>query len=157
MQIFTRIAVVYSYALQWKDTIAFALPTDRPAVARPTVSAHTTYYISQQRFIAMMGTRENPGVIPSAIKDIFTFIAQNQNQREFLLRVSYLEIYNETIRDLLAPENFDLKIHEDKHVRDVIHVIMLVTYTERSLCKSTARRDCNNTRASHASNPIRRR
>jgi hypothetical protein len=26
-----------------------------------------------------------------------------------------MEIYNETIRDLLCPENFDLKIHEDKH------------------------------------------
>lgn len=36
--------------------------------------------------------------------------------REFLLRVSYIEIYNEMIRDLLAPENNDLKILEDKHV-----------------------------------------
>lgn len=35
---------------------------------------------------------------------------------EFLLRVSYLEIYNETIRDLLAPENDNLKIHENKQV-----------------------------------------
>jgi hypothetical protein len=34
--------------------------------------------------------------------------------REFLLRVSYLEIYNETIRDLLNPSNQNLKIHQDK-------------------------------------------
>ncbi|KAL9548633.1 hypothetical protein MBANPS3_005588 [Mucor bainieri] len=34
--------------------------------------------------------------------------------REFLLRVSYLEIYNETIKDLLNPSNDNLKIHQDK-------------------------------------------
>jgi hypothetical protein len=34
--------------------------------------------------------------------------------KEFLLRVSYLEIYNETIRDLLNPSNDNLKIHQDK-------------------------------------------
>ncbi|CAI5967800.1 unnamed protein product [Closterium sp. NIES-64] len=32
--------------------------------------------------------------------------------REFLLRVSYLEIYNEEINDLLAPDNRRLQIHE---------------------------------------------
>jgi hypothetical protein len=30
------------------------------------------------------------------------------------LRVSYLEIYNETIKDLLNPSNDNLKIHQDK-------------------------------------------
>ncbi|GAA5803046.1 hypothetical protein HPULCUR_008521 [Helicostylum pulchrum] len=34
--------------------------------------------------------------------------------REFLLRVSYLEIYNESIRDLLNPSNTNLKIQQDK-------------------------------------------
>ncbi|RUP49421.1 P-loop containing nucleoside triphosphate hydrolase protein [Jimgerdemannia flammicorona] len=56
---------------------------------------------------------EQPGVIPQAVDDVFTYIREAPN-REFLLRVSYLEIYNETIRDLLAPEVQDLRIHEDK-------------------------------------------
>lgn len=30
--------------------------------------------------------------------------------------MSYLEIYNETIRDLLEPENTNIRIHEDKNV-----------------------------------------
>ncbi|MCO5595743.1 hypothetical protein L7F22_049790 [Adiantum nelumboides] len=32
--------------------------------------------------------------------------------REFLLRMSYMEIYNEDIRDLLAPEQTKLQVHE---------------------------------------------
>lgn len=34
--------------------------------------------------------------------------------REFLLRVSYMELYNEEIRDLLAPENSNLAIRESR-------------------------------------------
>ena len=33
--------------------------------------------------------------------------------REFLLRVAYMEIYNEVIQDLLNPKPTNLKIHED--------------------------------------------
>ena len=50
---------------------------------------------------SMQGTMSSPGVIPLAITDIFSYIRETP-QREFLLRVSYLEIYNERIHDLLA-------------------------------------------------------
>lgn len=36
--------------------------------------------------------------------------------REFLLRMSYMEIYNEEINDLLAPEHRRLQIHESLEV-----------------------------------------
>lgn len=36
--------------------------------------------------------------------------------REFLLRMSYMEIYNEEINDLLAPEHRRLQIHESIEV-----------------------------------------
>lgn len=36
--------------------------------------------------------------------------------REFLLRMSYMEIYNEDINDLLAPEHRKLQIHENLEV-----------------------------------------
>ena len=51
---------------------------------------------------SMQGTATSPGVIPLAITDIFSYIRETPN-REFLLRVSYLEIYNEKIHDLLSP------------------------------------------------------
>ncbi|KAE8348418.1 kinesin-domain-containing protein [Aspergillus coremiiformis] len=50
---------------------------------------------------SMQGTATSPGVIPLAITDIFSFIRETPH-REFLLRVSYLEIYNERIHDLLS-------------------------------------------------------
>ncbi|MCJ1314071.1 hypothetical protein MMC25_007751 [Agyrium rufum] len=50
---------------------------------------------------SMQGTDDSPGVIPMAINDIFAFIRETP-RKEFLLRVSYLEIYNEKIHDLLT-------------------------------------------------------
>ncbi|RAL15687.1 putative kinesin family protein (KipA) [Aspergillus homomorphus CBS 101889] len=70
---------------------------------------------------SMQGTATSPGVIPLAITDIFSFIRETPH-REFLLRVSYLEIYNERINDLLsaqvsgapsAAQQEEIKLRED--------------------------------------------
>ncbi|KAJ6134294.1 hypothetical protein N7523_000616 [Penicillium sp. IBT 18751x] len=71
---------------------------------------------------SMQGTATSPGVIPLAITDIFSFIRETPH-REFLLRVSYLEIYNEKIHDLLSasangtsavvPQQEEIKLRED--------------------------------------------
>ncbi|KAH9891735.1 kinesin-domain-containing protein [Cubamyces lactineus] len=50
----------------------------------------------------LSGDEDQPGIIPRAMKDVFAYIRRTPN-REYLLRCSYLEIYNETIHDLLAP------------------------------------------------------
>jgi hypothetical protein len=60
----------------------------------------------------MRGSEEEPGVIPSAIDEIFETISKSAG-REFLLRVSYMELYNEEIRDLLNPSKCKLQLHED--------------------------------------------
>ncbi|KAE8125316.1 hypothetical protein FH972_020140 [Carpinus fangiana] len=60
----------------------------------------------------MHGDQRSPGIIPLAVKDAFSIIQETPN-REFLLRVSYLEIYNEVINDLLNPAGQNLKIRED--------------------------------------------
>ncbi|KAI3472268.1 hypothetical protein Pfo_029756 [Paulownia fortunei] len=59
----------------------------------------------------MRGSNSEPGVIPLAVHDLFNIIQQEMD-REFLLRMSYMEIYNEEINDLLAPEHRKLQIHE---------------------------------------------
>ncbi|KAL1304947.1 hypothetical protein AAFC00_003858 [Neodothiora populina] len=67
---------------------------------------------------SMQGTANSPGVIPLAITDIFSYIRENPN-REFLLRVSYLEIYNEKLFDLLSlsssngQQQEEIKLRED--------------------------------------------
>ncbi|KAJ7978511.1 Kinesin-like protein [Quillaja saponaria] len=60
----------------------------------------------------MHGDLNSPGIIPLAIKDVFSII-QDTPGREFLLRVSYLEIYNEVINDLLDPTGQNLRVRED--------------------------------------------
>lgn len=61
----------------------------------------------------MMGYKDDPaerGIIPNAFEHIFGFIDQSDNkQTKFLVRCSYLEIYNEDIRDLLS-KNVDSKL-----------------------------------------------
>lgn len=60
----------------------------------------------------MHGDQNCPGIIPLAIKDVFSMI-QDTPGSEFLLRVSYIEIYNEVINDLLDPTGQNLRIRED--------------------------------------------
>ncbi|GFQ04354.1 kinesin-related protein 11 [Phtheirospermum japonicum] len=60
----------------------------------------------------MHGDQRSPGIIPLAVKDAFSII-QETPTREYLLRVSYLEIYNEVVNDLLNPAGQNLRIRED--------------------------------------------
>ncbi|XP_039980623.1 centromere-associated protein E isoform X5 [Xiphias gladius] len=56
---------------------------------------------SSGKTFTMMGSDHIPGVIPVAVEDVFQTI-KNCPKKEFLLRVSYMEIYNETVTDLLV-------------------------------------------------------
>ncbi|KAI8977343.1 P-loop containing nucleoside triphosphate hydrolase protein [Mycotypha africana] len=73
----------------------------------------------------MVSNDQQPGIIPRAINDVFTYIEEDTSGREYLLRVSYLEIYNEKIKDLLNIDNQDISIVEGKkgvHVRNLTEV-----------------------------------
>jgi len=62
-----------------------------------------------------LSTEEGCGIIPRAIDDIFNYIQQVRSPGvRFLVRASYLQIYNEVISDLIKPERSNLAIHEDK-------------------------------------------
>ncbi|CAN5975935.1 unnamed protein product [Sphagnum jensenii] len=67
---------------------------------------------SSGKTYTMRGSPQEPGIIPLAVHEVFRNI-QAVETREFLLRVSYMEIYNEEINDLLAPEAQKLQIHEN--------------------------------------------
>eukprot|EP00891_Asterochloris_glomerata_P006925 jgi/Astpho2/6925/e_gw1.00107.208.1_t len=66
----------------------------------------------------MEGGHEGPtrGIIPRAIEDVFQYIESDRQaaQSKFLVRASYLQIYNEVISDLLKPDRQNLVIREDR-------------------------------------------
>ena len=52
----------------------------------------------------MLGSAASgPGVMPLAIEALFEAMSKQDEEHTFTLRLSYLEVYNECIRDLLAP------------------------------------------------------
>lgn len=67
----------------------------------------------------MMGTsiddKEGRGVIPRIVEQIFESILSSPLNIEYTVRVSYMEIYMERIRDLLQPQNDNLPVHEEKN------------------------------------------
>ncbi|KAK0143731.1 Centromere-associated protein E [Merluccius polli] len=56
---------------------------------------------SSGKTFTMMGSDLAPGVIPLSMEEVFQTI-KNFPNKEFLLRLSYMEIYNETVTDLLV-------------------------------------------------------
>ncbi|XP_030637448.1 kinesin-like protein KIF3C [Chanos chanos] len=66
---------------------------------------------------------ERRGIIPNSFEHIFTHISRSQNQ-QYLVRASYLEIYQEEIRDLLSKDHsrkLELKESPDSgvYIRDL--------------------------------------
>jgi len=49
------------------------------------------------------GTPQEPGIIHMTMQDLFERIAEKTEEKVIEVSLSYLEIYNETIRDLLVP------------------------------------------------------
>ncbi|CDY47900.1 BnaAnng09320D [Brassica napus] len=93
----------------------------------------------------MHGDQRSPGIIPLAVKDAFSIIQETPN-REFLLRISYLELYNEVVNDLLNPEGHNLRIREDKQVCDSLsdHLLIHAT-TSLNLLLGTMQRHVGST------------
>lgn len=57
------------------------------------------------------------GIIPNTFTHIFTQIANSSEDRSFIVKVMYLEIYNEEVRDLLgADPNKKLQIKERRDI-----------------------------------------
>lgn len=85
-----------------------------------------------------MEGRESPeelrGVIPRAFHHIFDAITAVANPgKEFLVRASYLEIYNEDIRDLLAKGSSSQKLQLKESQDSGVYVKDLTSYVVKSV------------------------
>jgi len=67
----------------------------------------------------MVGNNEYPGIICQATNELFKKIEKNP-QANYIVKVSYLEIYNEALHDLLTAEDISLELREDPNFGTVI-------------------------------------
>ncbi|KAK0974256.1 hypothetical protein LTS01_014229 [Friedmanniomyces endolithicus] len=89
----------------------------------------------------MMGDITNDsgkGIIPRIVGQIFSSIMRCDASIEFTVRVAYMEIYMEKIRDLLVPENDNLPIHEDAKQGVYVKGLQRV-YDPRDWCSGQGR------------------
>jgi kinesin family protein 3/17 len=80
----------------------------------------------------MMGEYNDPdlrGIIPNAFSHIFGYISNEGSLKKFLVRCTFLEIYNEDVRDLLGKDSSKkLEVREDPKtgifVKDLNYIIV---------------------------------
>jgi len=84
----------------------------------------------------MIGLKDNKtekGIIPNAFDHIFGYFdSQDNSSKKFLIRCSYLEIYNEQIRDLLG-KNLDTKLDIKEDPDKGVFVSNLTTCIVKSI------------------------
>ncbi|KAL7750533.1 hypothetical protein RI367_003869 [Sorochytrium milnesiophthora] len=120
----------------------------------------------------MNGSAKDPGIVVLSIKDIYDHITAHaksvrqsalafrmaqpltrniQSKREWTVRMSYVEIYNEVIRDLLSEkDNDNLRVHEDTSGSIFIGSVTELTCTEtgqtlKAILRAQANRSIGNT------------
>jgi len=60
----------------------------------------------------MLGNEDTLGLCTLTIQDIFSFIRKDV-ENEYTVAITYVEIYNESIRDLLVPHSSYLELRDD--------------------------------------------
>lgn len=61
----------------------------------------------------MLGTEENPGIMMNSIDELFVTIENYTAERDYKIKISYVEVYNENIKDLLTDRSDYLELRED--------------------------------------------
>ncbi|ORZ20530.1 kinesin heavy chain [Absidia repens] len=114
-----------------KDVFEYSI---KPIVDDVTAGYNGTVFAYGQtgsgKTFTMMGAdiedEKTKGIIPRIISQIFESIMEAPSNVEFTVKVSYMEIYMEKVRDLLDPNHDNLAIHEDKtrgvYVKDLLEV-----------------------------------
>lgn len=63
----------------------------------------------------MLGNDDCPGIMILTLKELFKKIENYKLERDYTVKISYLEIYNENIRDLLSSNEEYLDLREDPY------------------------------------------
>lgn len=101
----------------------------------------------------MQGVEDNPGIIPRISKEVLSNVARRDRKESrhrkgsasnYKVTVSYLEIYNEKVYDLLRPKEKDLPIREDRDRNIVIPQLAEVPIDSHEQFLKTYELGCNN-------------
>ncbi|XP_070587287.1 kinesin-like protein KIF22 [Erythrolamprus reginae] len=77
----------------------------------------------------MLGNPDHPGVIPRALRDVLQMTRDaSEDKCKYTMSMSYLEIYQEKVLDLLQPSLHDLPIREDRD-----HNILVPGLTQKEI------------------------
>jgi hypothetical protein len=115
----------------------------RPVVTQALDGFNGTIFAYGQtgtgKSFSMMGTDDCKGIIPLLNEDLFSKIneklastAGNSDgaTTKFMVTVSFLEVYNEDVKDLLNPSDKKLQIHESPdqgiYVKDLCELVSLI-------------------------------
>ncbi|EPY52965.1 kinesin-like protein Klp5 [Schizosaccharomyces cryophilus OY26] len=103
------------------------------------------------------GTKEDPGIVYLTLKELFERMDDLRDEKIFSIYVSYLEIYNETIRDLLTEQPFaqskPLTLREDADRRITVPGLTSLSPTSlEELMEIVARGNGNRTMSPTAAN-----
>lgn len=86
------------YFEHWKEVYVFQL-------LKETVITTIFIFLGSGKSYTMMGTADQPGLIPRLCSGLFERTQKEENEEQsFKVEVSYMEIYNEKVRDLLDPK-----------------------------------------------------
>ena len=97
------------------DSTLQSSPTAPLGQAKPTRKEYNTIYLK----FRMLGNEDNPGIMLLTLQELFSKINSNSIVREYSVKLWYIEIYNENIRDLLSNSDEYLDLRED-HNKGVI-------------------------------------
>jgi hypothetical protein len=81
---------------------------------------------------SMMGSPDDKGVIPRLCEDLFGRAAERASTHSMFVEVSYLEIYNESVKDLLNPAGIDKSLRVRNHPKLGVFVEGLKKIAARS-------------------------
>ncbi|VDL76712.1 unnamed protein product, partial [Nippostrongylus brasiliensis] len=79
----------------------------------------------------LTGSDSEDGIVQCTFEALFDAIAKSKD-RNYMLRISYVEIYNERVRDLLSESVADLPIYENKDGVAQIEGLKDVVVTEKA-------------------------
>lgn len=80
----------------------------------------------------MQGSPDAPGIIPNSFIHIFNKIS-NATNKQFLVRASFMEIYNEEIRDLLVNSSKQRPLELKEHPENGVYVKDLSSFIVKNV------------------------